>query len=377
MYDFWFLIILIICLGIVSIFSISYSISKKEHFSSVSLFSRNKKDYILSTSFSYIWNPLWVQTIHPREFDNPSMNFNLLNFSQCHQLLENIKNKTKAFSFPECYLRDLYSIWKDLPLVYKQKDRRIMWYPHDRVEAFSFPILVKTRPVHPPSNCRSVLFRLNTVRHYRLMKQVATMKQKLLFSQKKSVVLWRGAPTGYGFGNNIPFRSVSRQSLVEKYAFLPAPWIDVGLVIPASQQERYSNFQKYTKDKKSLTEMLTYKYLLSVEGNDVATNLKWIMASHSVLMAPSFQIESWFLEHRLRPYIHYLPIQDDFSDVQDQFNWAEQHPKECERIISNANQYVEQFLNESREKKVLSDVLRWYLDHCRWTDFSIPEHPTQ
>jgi hypothetical protein len=42
----------------------------------------------------------------------------------------------------------------------------------------------------------------------------------------------------------------------------------------------------------------------------------------------------WFYTE-YRPYIHYVPIKEDFSDIQQQFIWCESHQQECEKLIEN------------------------------------------
>ena len=51
---------------------------------------------------------------------------------------------------------------------------------------------------------------------------------------------------------------------------------------------------------------LENKYLLAVEGVDKASNTQWIMMSGSVLVMPPPSQESWLLEGRLVPWVHYV-----------------------------------------------------------------------
>ena len=39
-----------------------------------------------------------------------------------------------------------------------------------------------------------------------------------------------------------------------------------------------------------------HKFILCIEGNDVASNLKWVMSSNSVAVMPKPKFESWFME---------------------------------------------------------------------------------
>lgn len=303
---------------------------------------------------------------HPHEFSLDSLEkYHVLDFPKCEALFQDRGSRT--LPFPVSYVEDLYGTWKLLGKRYKTPGRFLVWYPHDRVERFDFPILVKSRSISPSENATgSVLFRLNSARHFglRLSHVVQNRDKEAAFRDKTPRVVWRGAPTGYGFGNNIPFRSVSRQTLIEKYYGFPSPLIDVGLVLVTKPE--HAPWKKYQKDEMSLDTLLSYKYLLSVEGNDVATNLKWALASNSLVLMPRPQVSSWFMEDALLPYVHYLPVRDDFDDLERQVEWAERNPGKCEEMIANAHQYVEPFLDVKKERKLQMSVLRYYLDRFQW-----------
>jgi hypothetical protein len=220
----------------------------------------------------------------------------------------------------------------------------------------------------------SMLLKLNSNRHFGWITDPLIVND-VPFSSKKSVVLWRGNATGYGFGNNIPYRTVSRETLVKTYTHSPFPFLDIGLSLPKqflknsknSKKQNLKTLQHYSKPNVSLGDQLQYKYILSVEGNDVATNLKWVMASNSLVMAPIPQIESWFLESRMVPYVHFLPINDDFSDLMEKYHWAESHPSDCEQMVLNAKTYVKSFLDQKKELELQKQVLMYYLNTFQWT----------
>lgn len=282
-----------------------------------------------------------------------------MDFKTCHTLF----TSKQALPFSFSYIKDLYEVWVTLDESYKRKNRFIVWYPRDRVERFFFPVLVKSRIIeNPQQEYGSILFKLNTLRHFDKIKKVH--KDDIRFEKKNPVLIWRGAPTGYGFGNNIPYRTVSRETLVKKYHSHGSPLIDVGLVIKKDCHSAYAAFQK---KEMSVKDMLRYKYILSVEGNDVATNLKWAMSSNSLVVMPRPQICSWFMEEKLEPYVHYLPVRDDFDDLESQVRWAESNPQKCKQIVRNAQKYVKTFLDEKQELNMCKSVLKYYLDTFHWT----------
>lgn len=298
---------------------------------------------------------------HAQEFPREYLEkYYALDFAACERLYHD----RKTLPFPASYVENLYDAWSRLDEKYKSPRRIIVWYPRDRVERFDFPVLVKSR-VMTQTGRGSILLKLNTVRHYERMHAVVKRRpQEAPFREKIARLVWRGAPTGYGFQNNIPFRTVSRETLLKKYHDSTSPHLDVGLVV--KKPVHVERWKKYQKEEMSLETLLQYRYLLSVEGNDVATNLKWALASNSLVVMPAPQISSWFMEDALRPYVHYLPVRDDFSDLEEQVLWAEKNIKKCEKMIRNAHRYVEPFLDEKKEQRMQKSILQYYLDHFTW-----------
>lgn len=83
-------------------------------------------------------------------------------------------------------------------------------------------------------------------------------------------------------------------------------------------------------------EMVEYKYILDMDGNACTWDATaWKLNSGSVLFKVESGWRQWFYDE-FHPWIHYVPIADDFSDLQEKYHWCETHPEECETMISNA-----------------------------------------
>ena len=122
---------------------------------------------------------------------------------------------------------------------------------------------------------------------------------------------------------------------------------------------------KATSPRLSLYEHLDYKYIMALEGNDVASNLKWVMSSISLAVMPRPTCETWFMEGRLKPNVHYIEIRDDYADLIEKMDYYTAHPDEAKAIARNANQYVGQFRDKRRERYIALLVMQRY--------FSLPQ----
>jgi hypothetical protein len=195
------------------------------------------------------------------------------------------------------------------------------------------PTLVKDRPILA-DNGNAVILKFNKFRHFYMPADAVA------FADKLPVVIWRG-------DLNNPIRT----------RFLDAardlPFCDVG-------SHKRSAPAEYSKPFLSIRQHLRYRYIVSLEGNDVATNLKWIMNSNSLCLMPPPTYETWFAESRLEANVHYVPLDPDFADLGEKVRYFERHPAQAERIVAAANAYCRTFSNERDEQAVSLLVLYKY-----------------
>jgi hypothetical protein len=69
---------------------------------------------------------------------------------------------------------------------------------------------------------------------------------------------------------------------------------------------------------------------------------------------------SWFMEDTLLPYVHYVPLNDDVSNLEDQYRWCLRNQRICETIADNGRLFITQFLDENKEMRIMDAVLTAY-----------------
>lgn len=117
---------------------------------------------------------------------------------------------------------------------------------------------------------------------------------------------------------------------------------------------------EWLRPKMKIGQMLRYKYVIALEGNDVATCLKWVMSSNSIAVMPKPTCETWFMENTLIPDYHYIEIRSDYSDLAEKMDYYSSHPDEAEAIIRNAHEYIRQFMDYRTEDLIEYMVLLKY-----------------
>lgn len=98
---------------------------------------------------------------------------------------------------------------------------------------------------------------------------------------------------------------------------------------------------------------------MALEGNDVASNLKWVMSSNSIAVMPR-HLRNLVYGRKLIPNYHYIEIKPDFTDLEERLKYYIEHPEEAQQIIEHAHEYVAQFRNPRREKLISLLVLDKY-----------------
>lgn len=211
---------------------------------------------------------------------------------------------------------------------------RLELIPGDVETTPKFPAIVKSRPLGE-DHSNAVLLNLDKVRHFNFI------QDDIPFKIKKNLLIGRA--------------SIYQEHRIRFYQMYFNHYLcDLG---DASKQNKHS---AWFKKPISIHAHLAYKFILTLEGNDVATNLKWVMSSNSVAVMPSPKYETWFMEGRLKADFHYIHIQDDYSDLDEKLNYYIHHPEEAEKIIYQAHQFVAQFKNKQLEDLLAVKVLDKY-----------------
>ena len=199
------------------------------------------------------------------------------------------------------------------------------------------PSFVKTRPIKG-DNENSVLFKLNKVRHF------TYTNDRVKFSDKLNILIGRNA-----------VQQKQRIDFFKKY--FDHPLCNLGQINSGTTHDIW------LKNKISINEQLKYKFILCIEGYDVATNLKWVMSSNSIAVMPIPKFESWLMEGKLIPNFHYILIKDDFSDLEERLKYYIKNDSKAYEIVKNANKYIMQFQNKKREDLISLLILEKYFHY--------------
>jgi hypothetical protein len=191
------------------------------------------------------------------------------------------------------------------------------------------------------------------------------------WDQRIPTAVFRGASTGCGVTiENNPRLKISHLSSIspieDGYKLLDAgitkwnlrPRKNMGnpylqLIIP-------QNLPFWKKETNGLVKPLSpeeqtnYKYIVNVDGHVNAFRLSLELSMGSVVLLADSKYRMWYRRY-LIPYVHYVPIKEDLSNLFEQIKWCREHDKECEEIAIKAKEFCETYLS----KKGILDYLQY------------------
>ena len=229
----------------------------------------------------------------------------------------------------------------DVARVMKHSKTKKLWFDcgDSTYKGPVFPVFVKVRT----RESRGIILNLDSPRHWAEIGR----HEDVPWEHKKSELIWRGADTGRGI----------RLDFVKKFQ----PLYDVGFsqYVQDALQDPVSYKREYIRGNVPITELLKYKYLPVVDGNDKSSSLNWVLASNSVPLMPIPKFHSWVCEKFLEPGKHFVEVKSDFSDLPEKLEWCKAHDEECKHIALEGKQYMQQFLNKNVEDYIESKLVEY------------------
>jgi hypothetical protein len=232
------------------------------------------------------------------------------------------------------------------------------------------PILVATKKIDAmkivPGRPYEILypdgFSLRWKRYYRRIK--SSHKDFLnRWHRKKDLVFWNGTNSSGGDYSLAEVEKDPRIHLVRLAKERP-DLVQAGFIgyFPHSDPavDTYIETTYPKVDKVSLQAHQRYKYLITLDGVTCTYPGYLIrLASSSVTVKQETDNIQWFY-HILKPYVHYVPVKADLSDLEQQIAYMRAHDEEIQVIVKNANHMVEENLKIEHLYGYLVELLNQY-----------------
>ena len=174
------------------------------------------------------------------------------------------------------------------------------------------------------------------------------------WSTKLPTAVFRGGTTGCGVTISTNPRLKLAELSAQKKQGGGVPYLDAGIT-NWNLRPRKLQGQKYlqTIDIKSLPftlspkltplEQSNYKYIINAPGHVAAFRLSIELNMGSVVLLVDSPWKLWY-SNLLVPYVHYVPVKADLSDIIDQVKWCREHDDKCQEIVRHARDFFNTYL---------------------------------
>jgi hypothetical protein len=199
------------------------------------------------------------------------------------------------------------------------------------------------------------------------------------WSNKKDAAIWRGALTGRkrdGFSILTAASQTPRERCLQMHrcrlvlSHSGSTVIDaklVGIAADFSPLPSVIDGVELYGEKASFQDMLQYKAIIMLEGNDVSSGLKWALFSNSVVLTQPSTYTSWAMEELLEPWVHYIPLNEDLSNVEEQMQWVLENDDEARNIAHRGALWISDLIFHPQagkdDEEIFDETFRRYMLH--------------
>ena len=171
---------------------------------------------------------------------------------------------------------------------------------------------------------------------------------KVEWMKRKHMIFWRGSSTGKQIRSIEDLKALKRVSLCLKYKSSNNIDLKISRIVQSDLSERKVNkWLRFEQIKGSLiaeNRFKDYCYYPDIQGNAMAWGTIRKYKIGILIFRPEHS--RYLLYYNImKPWVHYIPIKSDYSDLEDKYKWAEENINETVRIAYNgyvtSNNYIE------------------------------------
>jgi hypothetical protein len=190
---------------------------------------------------------------------------------------------------------------------------------------------------------------------------------------KKAIAVFRGGSTGFGttIQTNPRLKVAYLSSLNEVDPSDNTPFLDAGIT-EWNLRPRKIEGEKYLQTievdtlpfslvpRLSPEEQSRYKYIIHIQGHVAAFRLSLELSMGSVILLVHSEYSLWYT-NLLKPFVHYIPVKSDLSDLIERIKWCKENDDKCKEIARNAVIFFKKYL----QKDGVFDYLQSLLYHTK------------
>ena len=169
------------------------------------------------------------------------------------------------------------------------------------------------------------------------------------WDKKKSTAFWRGASTGFkleadSWQKNPRIKLALLSKKLDNPDFLDA-YLSSLVQCPEETKSKITEAD-LVRPWADFPIFLLYKYLIDIDGNACAWRSFFLkMYSNSVVLKVESPNIEWCYD-RIVPWVHYIPVSNNLSDLEEKIHWAHAHDEQCRAISLRATEVMKEIQKE-------------------------------
>ncbi len=175
---------------------------------------------------------------------------------------------------------------------------------------------------------------------------------KLEWMKRKHIIFWRGSSTGRQILSFDDLKSLQRIDLCLKYCNSNNIDLKISRIVQSDLSgSKVSNWLNSNNIKGDLIPEKSFKdycYYPDIPGNALAWGTIRKHRMGLLIFRPEHE-RYLFYYNLMKPWVHYIPIKSDYSDLEEKYKWAEKNIDETVEIAYNgyisSNDYIKNIPN--------------------------------
>lgn len=178
---------------------------------------------------------------------------------------------------------------------------------------------------------------------------------------KRNVAVFRGSSTGLGttLEDNIRLK-VAKMSEEDSTGILDVGITKWNLRVRKNRSCKYFDIPQRDGlrivEPMSALEQARCRYIIHIPGHVCAFRLSRELSYGSVILLVQSEYFTWY-QHLLKPFVHYIPVDADASNLMERLEWCQSHTLECKQIAQNAYEFWKLHLSREAILDYLQTIL--------------------
>ena len=133
---------------------------------------------------------------------------------------------------------------------------------------------------------------------------------------------------------------------------------------------KMTSLKHLVKGTMPFSDVQKFAAVIDIDGNAWSSRFPTQLCLNSVTLKVEPRYMEYFIGSEVKPGVHYIPIQEDLSDLLEQTQWVLHHPEESQQIVANTQKWCREHMIW---KSLARDLLDIWEKYITWLNEHDPE----